>query len=541
MISKKRPLVNEANSVHTVETSTLVSKKSEPFSVRLENPNLTIQISRVTSKNRQQCFLVKFDFSSWCGGRGHAQAQFYGVHESVPSSPSPASSSPSSSPSFPSSLGTNSSISNSSGGSGGSGDNSSSSIDSSSKTATLQSPQQNGEGIETMCTFLFSSKFDYPFYSYVPKTETLIQSGTFAPYKRILIRVKRESDPFVDLAQPFAIKKRCVYSGFTMPSSALYPHAPFDAMLQGKYGVHRYVLARRSPVFAAMFASDSAMLEARTGNVVLDPTGAYSSDVFFAFIALIYYPNVAYFDKQLVRTAMNEIHAAAGSSETFEVPKTDDGALLEPVEYDVCNEDCESNVTSRQQQQQQQQQQKVKKPRLAYLSDLVDKKFSLHLLELAHRYRLQDVVDMIDLQFVGTITRDVAAEYYEIAIRFDLKHLLHSCALFTIGEMQTELAKNCADGAHGAASAIHFHDSLCDAMQKITTNKVVPEQAALLVEDREQQKCGQATSETVQTVQTDQTEETTIGTNTQGQRAHLDEHYDNNAALHVTSSSSSNE
>ena len=61
-----------------------------------------------------------------------------------------------------------------------------------------------------------------------------------------------------------------------------------EFLVDGKaFGVHRFIVSSRSPVFAAMFSSD--MIEANTGAVTINET---DSDVFETFLQFLYTGNL---------------------------------------------------------------------------------------------------------------------------------------------------------------------------------------------------------------------------------------------------------
>jgi hypothetical protein len=268
----------------------------------------------------------------------------------------------------------------------------------------------------------------------------LISPTEFSTWKSIVVRSVFKWLPEASHGQVWRFSK------YTYSPSALFPAAPFDATLQGKYPVHKEILVWRSPVFACMFGS--AMRESRTNDVPLSSNDdEFPPRVINAFIALLYNDNLNIRNQTEVTKTLDAIGSAATGKKRLAV------CLSPPASDAERSDDLSLPVI------------KYKHQGFTYhthLADCIDVPFTLALLALVHRYQIASHVDRIERQMISTLTASNVADFYAAAVLYGLPRLANCCAVFT----SNALAKAVQQQHSSHEKMANYHEDLLRLLQR---------------------------------------------------------------------------
>lgn len=316
------------------------------------------------------------------------------------------------------------------------------------------------------------------------QNQFLIPSAVFDYFDEFVFRIMLE----YDVENKFKVSK-------LDNSAKSFPRERRDVRLEFKcvdgnriYCVHKHVLQSRSCVFEKMFNATTNMCEAHSNAVVIGTTRcALDHYVVEAFLTLLYCPSIYYWNRSSVKSILKEVYdvsSAGNIDDDDDNGKNAQEATTETkkVKENGSSSHCDAPTPT------DTEKEKEKKAvfidsvvysdifgddgaeKYGYLCDGIDEQFTFALLELCHRFQLDDVVAKLEKQLVCTLSTHNVAHYYDAAIYYHLPHLLFACADFTQQLMRNLIEKERTThvAVHNNTREYDFHESLAAVVRVLT-------------------------------------------------------------------------
>ncbi len=273
---------------------------------------------------------------------------------------------------------------------------------------------------------------------------TLIPKAMLTYWNIVIMEIARHWAPDFDRAKKKAKRghnalpeKRFHKEKLFVSICATFPRTPFDMNLQGKYGVHKHVLMKSSPVLNAMFRSQ--MNETQTKNVEIKYKNGekVGDNELEMFITQIYQESFS-FSKETTKCNIATIYRLAENADSNDKPVLSTIEDVKDENYTLTKDTTTEHHCT------------------LPVSPHFDITVALSMLEIFHQFQMQTAVNGIDLNLAGCLNFANLQKCYEVARLYKLPRLLYSCADLTFQLFERQKHKK---------ASVEYHDQLFSALQ----------------------------------------------------------------------------